>query len=168
VSVYDESLRQTSYSWWCRRTPRSSFVYFIQALPETPVKIGVAENVRCRLASLQTGNPELLRALAVLPGTHELEWQLHNKFKADRRSGEWFEAEAIDFEWVQRLNDAMAAVYAGDGIVPSYRQPGFEWVRFRGAPSRPQTRFIEPTPVAADVARERLRKAWMGPDRAWR
>ena len=70
-------------------------VYLLQAGLRGPIKIGVARNVRRRLKTLQTGNHQELRVLAVIPcGTdgsaRNLESQLHRKFSKSRIRGEWF------------------------------------------------------------------------------
>lgn len=54
------------------------------------VKIGWSSRVGSRLADLQTGNPEPIRLLGVLPGGRLKERQLHEKFADVRLSGEWF------------------------------------------------------------------------------
>lgn len=66
------------------------FVYFIQALPGTPVKIGKAQNPIARLRSVQNGNPNLLRIRAVCKGGHPAERYFQSKFETERIRGEWF------------------------------------------------------------------------------
>lgn len=68
----------------------SQLVYFIQAAESGRVKIGIAANPVRRLAELQTGSPEPLRILGVIPGGARLESQLHARFADDRLHGEWF------------------------------------------------------------------------------
>jgi hypothetical protein len=63
-------------------------VYFIEG--SGLIKIGYTENLRIRLASLQTGSPVKLNLLASIPGDKLKETELHTRFAADRRHGEWF------------------------------------------------------------------------------
>lgn len=65
-------------------------VYFIQRGSEGPVKIGFSKNPKGRLSSLQTGIPERLHLLGVLPGGKEEEQRLHRYFAAYCIQGEWF------------------------------------------------------------------------------
>lgn len=67
-------------------------VYFIQAGQHGPIKIGVASNVRKRLAALQTGHHTSLRIIGTVPGDAALERELHQRFAAHRIRGEWFKA----------------------------------------------------------------------------
>ena len=67
-------------------------VYFAKAGGLNVVKIGsTAGSVPERLRRLQTGCPEKLEILLVLPnGTYELETKFHKKFSKYRIQGEWF------------------------------------------------------------------------------
>lgn len=64
-------------------------VYFVAAGQQ--VKIGVAKNIRARLAGLQTSSPVPLRLLAFAPGGLAEERAYHREFAAHRLLGEWFE-----------------------------------------------------------------------------
>ena len=71
-------------------------VYFIQC--GSFMKIGVADEVLSRLATLQTANPEPLSLVHSMPGGYELESLLHLRFAEHRvrPGGEWFrDCEAI-------------------------------------------------------------------------
>lgn len=94
--------RDEIIKWWdgldeARKTPTptartptgaDSYVYFIQC--GGLVKIGVATDVRGRLATLQTGNPAELRLLLCIPGDKNLENELHARFYAYSVEREWF------------------------------------------------------------------------------
>lgn len=58
-------------------------------------KIGIAKNIRSRLSSLQTSNPNRLSLCSVYKPKQAtafyVEQQLHNYFKGYRLSGEWFD-----------------------------------------------------------------------------
>lgn len=68
-------------------------VYFIQQGDTGPIKIGWSKNVRSRLASLQTANPQRLRLLLVLKGEERDERRLHDWFSLERLGGEWFRGD---------------------------------------------------------------------------
>ena len=65
-------------------------VYFIQCGTTGPVKIGMARDVRKRMATLQTACPFDLRLLAAIDGSADLERELHQRFAEHRLRGEWF------------------------------------------------------------------------------
>ena len=71
-----------------------SGVYFVQAGWNGPIKIGFSDDVDKRIAGLQTGNPEELRLLLVVPGTMGTEAAMHEQFAAARirPTSEWFNA----------------------------------------------------------------------------
>jgi hypothetical protein len=71
--------------------PSKGNIYLISAGEH--VKIGVAKDVKKRLAGLQTGNPvqlEVLTSYAPKVDPYLLEKLLHEHFKDIRMSGEWF------------------------------------------------------------------------------
>lgn len=74
------------------RVRPTSWVYFIRAGDDGPIKIGYSKAPDQRLSSLQTGHPSRLRLLATEPGDAVKEAALHQRFAATRKEGEWFEA----------------------------------------------------------------------------
>ena len=66
-------------------------VYFI-AVGDEAIKIGVAQNVEARMASLQTGNHEKLRLIGSIPGDVTTEKKFHRVFAKYHVHGEWFKA----------------------------------------------------------------------------
>lgn len=64
-------------------------VYFIRN--GNYIKIGVSVDPWKRLSSLQTGNPEPLEMLAIMPGSQDVESALHRSFGKHMKRGEWFE-----------------------------------------------------------------------------
>lgn len=69
---------------------RKGWVYFIQARTGGPVKIGFSYSPSHRLADLQIGCPVRLQIIAKIPGTDEVERELHRELAKDRSHGEWF------------------------------------------------------------------------------
>lgn len=68
-------------------------VYFIQAGAGGPIKIGVAKDVRRRIANLQISNAAELTLLRAFVGGEAEERVLHERFAEYRIAGEWFHAE---------------------------------------------------------------------------
>lgn len=64
-------------------------IYFIQAEQSGLIKIGKANQVYKRLQTLQTGSPEKLRVLMMLPTNAEKTY--HIQFADSRVHGEWFQ-----------------------------------------------------------------------------
>lgn len=65
-------------------------IYFIQQGEGGPIKIGSAENVTCRLISLQIASPVELKLLAIQTGSGSEEKELHRQFRTLWIRGEWF------------------------------------------------------------------------------
>lgn len=70
--------------------PWASFVYFVQAGEDGPIKIGRTSDVRTRLERMQTGSHAPLRLLCVVPGAGRMEAAFHRALEASRMGGEWF------------------------------------------------------------------------------
>jgi hypothetical protein len=61
------------------------------------IKIGHTEKqVAIRVASLQTGNPRVIRTIATIAGaSSDVETHLHNEFAQWNRRGEWFDRDKL-------------------------------------------------------------------------
>jgi len=79
-------------AWHSSQHPPECFVYFIES-DNGMVKIGSSVDPETRLRALQTGSPCVLRLLFVEPGGSARERELHARFDACRRHGEWFEPD---------------------------------------------------------------------------
>lgn len=69
--------------------------------PLRPVKIGITDNVRTRLASVQTGSHVRLEALAVFNTPNRdiarrMEGSLHQLYAEHRLEGEWFSIDPVE------------------------------------------------------------------------
>ena len=80
-------------------------VYFIQCGEGkgAPVKIGVTSDLEKRIESLQTGCPYILSCKALIPchdkkQAFKLEKHLHNRFKKNRLTGEWFRLHGFNLK----------------------------------------------------------------------
>lgn len=90
VSTAERNLRLSGFR--ARGRDQKANVYFIQSGTTGPIKIGYSAGPPGRrLAALQTGHPEPLRLLATIEGGRETEINLHRRFAAHRKTGEWFE-----------------------------------------------------------------------------
>lgn len=69
-----------------------SVVYFVQAGPDGPIKIGLTTSLDSRLRALQTGSPRRLTLLHTEPGGRDRELALHRRWALHRLrgDGEWF------------------------------------------------------------------------------
>ena len=65
-------------------------VYFVHCPETNTVKIGFATNPWLRFTKIQSDAPGELRLLAVEDGGKEREAEIHARFAAHRRRGEWF------------------------------------------------------------------------------
>lgn len=96
------------------------YVYFIAARPRGDIKIGLAKDVRARLATLQTASPQKLVLLGVIE--HEdaagLERHIHGVFAAERVRGEWFTASADLKAFIARHAVPMVIAPRPRGPVP--------------------------------------------------
>lgn len=79
-----------------REQAAHTWVYFIQASADGPIKIGYSASPRDRLAGLQTAHPHNLYLRAKIPGGLEVERAMHRLFAKDRihTAREWFHPSA--------------------------------------------------------------------------
>lgn len=100
------------------------FVYVIMA-SSGHVKIGKANNVDTRLATLRTASPFPLTLVSTLrcADPREIEKLLHRKFSSKRTHGEWFLLDPREMDYLAGLNeetDLYATIEdAGDEAVNS-------------------------------------------------
>lgn len=66
------------------------YIYFIQGQYGGAIKVGFSIDPRKRLKELQTGYPDTLRILLMIPGDEATERTLHRQFEGARLKGEWF------------------------------------------------------------------------------
>lgn len=74
----------------------TSYIYFLQANGDGPIKIGFTTNdpVR-RKTMLQTGCPWPVKLIGAIEGTESQEKQIHLLLSRWKTSGEWFESHPI-------------------------------------------------------------------------
>lgn len=84
------------------------YIYFILNYDSEAVKIGIAKNVKRRIASLQTSSPSELKLLGKIQAesvskARELEQSLHKTFDEYRVRGEWFKADVELLDYINKL-----------------------------------------------------------------
>jgi hypothetical protein len=79
-------------------------IYFIRNETNKAIKIGFStKDPIVRLAQLQTGSPDRLTLLGVIPGRLEDEKFLHARFGTCRLGGEWFYPTVDLVAWIEWL-----------------------------------------------------------------
>jgi hypothetical protein len=86
-------------------------VYFIRSASSGFIKIGKANDPIARLKTMQTGSSDRLALIGYVAGSNDKERELHRRFAALRKSGEWFEPgkELLDFINSVAVKEAVAA-----------------------------------------------------------
>jgi len=78
-----------------------TFLYFIQAGEDGPIKIGISADLQARLYHLQTNNASPLHLRGLIPqSASSQEAAIHRQFGAERVRGEWFEPASGLVEWI--------------------------------------------------------------------
>lgn len=105
-------------------------VYFAQSGHGGAIKIGYSWNTYGRRSNLNTASPVPVRWLGDIPGTPDLERELHRKFAHLRIKGEWFSPAPELIEHIDVLlargaaADEIALHAAADGARLRFAIPG--------------------------------------------
>lgn len=86
-----------------RRKKYKGFVYFVQGECGGAIKIGFSQNPDSRLKQLQTGYPDTLKILCLVPGNEKTEKKIQNKFVDTRLNGEWFKPTTELLNEIEKL-----------------------------------------------------------------
>lgn len=84
------------------------YVYAVRELPDGPVKIGFATNVRHRVSTLQTGNSSDLKLIWMTRGSGNLERKIHMRLAKFWTRGEWFDFGDVESERLALMLDVLA------------------------------------------------------------
>jgi hypothetical protein len=84
------------------------FVYFVQGQCGGAIKIGYSVKPDERLKSLQTGYPDTLLILAMIPADEYMEKKLHREFEHCKLNGEWFRPDKMLIEKIKELSAVKA------------------------------------------------------------
>jgi hypothetical protein len=87
----------------------TGYVYFVQGCCGGAIKIGFSKNPEKRLQGLQTGYPDTLRILLLVPGKEKTEQYFHRKFELYRLNGEWFKPEKVILDEIKELKAKYAS-----------------------------------------------------------
>lgn len=82
-------------------------VYFLQQNADGPIKIGRTRNIVSRIAQMASSNSCEIIVRAIIPGSLDLETQLHDRFVAHRIRGEWFHPHQTILEYIASLPDVL-------------------------------------------------------------
>lgn len=93
------------------KSRHSGHIYFIQSLRQKAIKIGYTRDLSFRLGTLQTGNPDKLRAIDAFRGSRALETKLHRRFRSYRITNEWFRDCRAIWDFLEDLEDIMVAIF---------------------------------------------------------
>lgn len=105
--ILDRDVANPGYEPRAAKGRGKALAYFISS--ETgAIKIGVAHNVKARLATLQACCPVKLTISATAPGGIATERAYHHKFKDHRLHGEWFRPHPVILAEIERLVSADA------------------------------------------------------------
>lgn len=85
------------------RGKAKGYVYFIQGLCGGAIKIGYSTNPASRLKTLQTGYPDTLRILVLVPGNERTERFFHYKFEEFKMNGEWYKPDERLLKHIEEL-----------------------------------------------------------------
>ena len=87
--IYEKHWRHKIDKMKKKKEKKQSYTYFLKATNSNLIKIGTSQKPHSRVKQIQSMSPEELRILVVVKGNREIEF--HQKFKAFRSHGEWFE-----------------------------------------------------------------------------
>lgn len=80
-------------------------IYFVQGESTGLIKIGLATDPLHRIRSLQAASPDKLIMLKIITGDKKTEFELHRRFQADRKHGEWFCPSHRLISFIESLED---------------------------------------------------------------
>lgn len=93
-------------------TTERPYTYFLQAVPDGPIKIGSTRNLPVRLRTLCAKSPIPLRLLGVIEG--DAEERCHLLLGASRLYGEWFAPTAGLLDFVRENCSTVSAPHSRD------------------------------------------------------
>jgi len=86
------------------------YVYFIQGLCGGAIKIGYSVDPAKRLKALQTGYPDTLTILFMVPGNESTERQVHKEFETSKLKGEWFRPDEYVIQKIKEWKRGLGMV----------------------------------------------------------
>lgn len=161
--------------WQAQLSKGQTYVYFVQGDPGGPIKVGHTNRVGERVMALQTGNPQELRELAVVPAPRSVETAYHRLLSHERVRNEWFSGPDTDrlLCRVLEIAERMVRSYDGSGLTPDIYDFDDAIERPAFGPSRPFPAFtpeLEVIPAGPSIpmvdrsVKPRLRQRPYKPD----
>lgn len=98
-----EHLNKVVDATYKRPKKMKGYIYFIQGQCGGAIKIGYSLDPVSRLKGLQTGYPDTLVILAMIPGNESIEKGLHKEFDSSRLNGEWFRPDTRLIDKIKEL-----------------------------------------------------------------
>jgi hypothetical protein len=86
------------------------YIYFIQGLCGGAIKIGFSVNPEKRLKALQTGYPDTLTILLMIPGNESSERIVHKTLETARLKGEWFRPDDFVIEKIKEWKSGLSRI----------------------------------------------------------
>jgi hypothetical protein len=108
---YNNTEKQLELIEWRAKKPKKSlegFIYFIQGEYGGAIKIGYSKDPARRLTDLQTGYPDTLKILLLIPGDNKMEYALHKELEGSRLKGEWFRPDKCVLDRIKDLAEKYA------------------------------------------------------------
>lgn len=103
----DKMIHSTTEKEATKGKPKG-YVYFVQGCCGGAIKIGYSKDPESRLKALQTGYPDTLRILALVPGTEKTEKYYQRKFELYRLNGEWYRPEQEILDKIKEIKTKQA------------------------------------------------------------
>lgn len=79
------------------------YIYFIQGQCGGAIKVGFSTIPSERLRQLQTGYPDTLKILLLIPGNESTEKVIHRQFEGSKLNGEWFRPDELVIDKIKEL-----------------------------------------------------------------
>lgn len=106
-AMHSDEQAMSCLARYVKKPPKKpeGFIYFMQGQCGGPIKIGCSSSPEKRLKELQTGYPDTLVLLLMIPGNEAIERALHRQFKASKLKGEWFRPDDYVVEAIKELRN---------------------------------------------------------------
>lgn len=102
----------TTFSDWC-------WTYFMGSREHGIVKIGRTSELKSRMMNLRNSSPVPVKLFAVVYGGYEIEPFLHERFKAARKHGEWFEITSEIDDCINSIKAHKFGRYIPESMIPA-------------------------------------------------
>jgi hypothetical protein len=104
-----EQLRQQATHEKYGALKPKGYIYFVQGECGGPIKVGYSKDPDSRFKTLQTGYPDILKMLLIIPGSEKTESYIHKMFDEYRINGEWFKPGEFVLEKIEHFRQKYGA-----------------------------------------------------------